>query len=46
MSLAIGLILSFAIIAFGGAGLAAFLIWLQKRDSNTKRQEGSGLRHA
>ena len=34
MSLATGLILSFAIIGFGGAGIAGFLIWLMKRDAD------------
>ena len=34
MGLANGLILSFAIIGLGGAGIAGFLIWLMKRDSD------------
>ena len=34
MSLALGMILSVAIIAIGGVGISGFLIWLQKRDGS------------
>jgi len=33
MSLEIGLILTFAIIAVGGVGLAGFVLWLRNRES-------------
>ena len=33
MSFTLGLIISFAIIGLGGAGLAAVVIWLRNRSS-------------
>lgn len=46
MSLELGLILSFAIIALGGAGLAGVMLWLRKRDSDTCHHSNDGLKHA
>lgn len=34
MSLELGLILTFAIVAVGGVGLAGFMLWLRNRESN------------
>ena len=45
MSLALGMILSVAIIAIGGASIAGFLIWLQKRDG-AKSHSHQGVKHA
>jgi len=45
MSLELGLILAFTIVALGGAGLAGFVIWLRKRDSDEGRGHNS-LKHA
>lgn len=45
MSLETGLILAFTIISLGGAGLAGFLIWLRKRESN-ENQGHDSLKHA
>lgn len=44
MSIELGLILSFAIIALGGVVLAGFVLWLRKRDSETAHH--NGLKHA
>ncbi len=45
MSLALGMILSVAIIAYGGASIAGFLIWLQKRDGARNKPQ-QDVRHA
>lgn len=46
MSFELGLILSFGIAGIGGAGLAAFAIWLRKRDCDSNRRERDSLKHA
>jgi hypothetical protein len=35
MNLELGLILTFAIVAFGGVGLAVFVLWLRNRESDS-----------
>lgn len=45
MGLELGLIFTFTIIAFGGAGLAFFMIWLRKRYDDSYRNNDS-LKHA
>ncbi len=45
MSLALGMILSVAIIAIGGASIAGFLIWLQKRDG-ARNHTPQDVKHA
>jgi len=39
MSLELGLILTFAIVAVGGVGLAGFMLWLLKRESNANHHD-------
>lgn len=34
MNLELGLILAIAIVALGGVGLAGFVLWLRKRESD------------
>lgn len=46
MSLDLGLILAFAIIGFGGAGLAGFLLWLRKKDADRRQADDAGAHHA
>ncbi|NOT19913.1 MAG: hypothetical protein HOP24_06540 [Sideroxydans sp.] len=39
MSLELGLILTFAIVAVGGVGLAGFMLWLRNRESNANHHD-------
>jgi len=45
MSLELGLILTFAIVAVGGVGLAGFMLWLRNSESNANHH-GHGEGHA
>lgn len=46
MSLELGLILTFAIVALGSIGLAGFVLWLRSRDSETNHSSHDGIKHA
>lgn len=37
MSLALGLIVAFAIVGFGGAALAGCLLWLRKKEADRRQ---------
>jgi len=46
MNLELGLMLAFAIVALGGVGLAGFVLWLRKRESDTTHHNHDGIKHA
>lgn len=46
MSLEYGLILTFAIVTFGGVALAGFVLWLRNRGSDGENDNHDGIKHA
>jgi len=46
MSLEYGLIIAFAIVAFGGAALAGFVLWLRNSESDGVNRNHESIKHA